>query len=378
MQFIDLARQYSGLKSRIDSRIAGVLERGDYIMGREVGELEEAIAAYVGVRHAISCANGTDALVLVLRGLGIGPGDLVATTPFTFFATGEAIALVGARPLFVDIDPVTFNLCPKALERAVAGAQTGDAGTLRAVMTVDLFGLPADYSVIEPICAANGLLLVEDAAQGFGGSIEARRAGSFGHAATTSFFPAKPLGCYGDGGAVFTNDDALADMVRSLRVHGKGADKYDNVRIGTNSRLDTLQAAILLEKLAAFPDELEQRQLVVRRYAEGLGGLGNRLTLPAVGEGFVSSWAQYSVLAADRDARDAAMRALGDAGIPSAIYYAKPLHLQTAFTDMGYQPGAFPISETASDRVFSLPMSPWLQASDQDRVIETLTQAITG
>lgn len=370
MEFIDLKAQYRGLRARIDARITGVLERGDYIMGREVAELESALAAYVGTAHAVTCANGTDALVLALRAAGIGAGDVVITTPFTFFATGEAIALVGARPWFVDIDPATFNISAAAIEAAIEPA--GEAGRLRAVMTVDLFGQPADYGAIEPLCAAHDLLLIEDAAQGFGGAVGDRRAGSFGAVATTSFFPAKPLGCYGDGGALFTDDDDLAAMLRSLRVHGKGADKYDNVRIGTNSRLDTLQAAILIEKLAAFPGELDARQRVAARYAEGLPAA---LTCPMVAPGMTSSWAQYSVLAASGAERARLMDLLRAAAIPSVVYYAKPLHLQTAFADLGYGAGDFPHSEDASSRIFSLPMSPWLQPDDQDRVIEVLRAA---
>lgn len=369
MQFIDLKAQYDALRERIDARIHQVLDHGGYIMGPEVKELEAALSAYCGVEHTVTCANGTDALVLALKALGIGPGDAVFTTPFTFFATAEAIALAGARPVFADIDPRTFNIDPASLEQAILRTEKEHKFLPKAVMTVDLFGLPADYDAIEALCEKYKLDLVEDAAQGFGGEIRGRRAGSFGTVATTSFFPAKPLGCYGDGGAVFTNHEGVAERLRSLRVHGKGGDKYDNVRIGTNSRLDTLQAAILIEKLEAFPDEMEKRQQVAQRYTNQLP---NWLTGPHVPEGYVSSWAQYSVLAESGAERGRIMKALGEAGVPTMIYYAKPLHMQTALSDLGLKEGDFPVSEDASARVFSLPMGPYLSEADQGRVLEAL------
>jgi dTDP-4-amino-4,6-dideoxygalactose transaminase len=369
MQFIDLNAQYRALRDRIDGRIASVLEAGAYIMGPEVAEFEEALAGYCRVEHAIGCANGTDALVLALKALEIGTGDAVFTTPFTFFATAEAIVLAGATPVFADIDPRTFNIDAGALEGAIG--RTRDEGRLRprAVMTVDLFGLPADYDAIEPLCERHGLDLIEDAAQGFGGEIRGRRACSFGGVATTSFFPAKPLGCYGDGGAVLTDDGQLAATVRSLRVHGKGSDKYDNVRIGTNSRLDTIQAAILLEKLAAFPEELVRRNAIAERYRRELP---NWLTAPHVPEGYVSSWAQYSVLAPTREDRPRLLAELAEAGVPTMIYYGRPLHLQTALQHLGRDGGDFPVSEDAALRIFSLPMSPYLSDEDQSLVLEAL------
>ena len=369
MQFIDLKAQYAALREALDRRIAAVLEHGGYIMGPEVKELETRLAEYCGVKHSVGCANGTDALVLSLRALGIGPGDAVFTTPFTFFATAEAIVLTGAVPVFADIDTRTFNLDPAALEAAID--RTDQEGRLRprAVMTVDLFGLPANYEAIEALCDRRGLALVEDAAQGFGGEFRGRRAGAFGTVATTSFFPAKPLGCYGDGGAIFTDDGDLADLLRSLRVHGKGEDKYDNVRIGTNSRLDTIQAAILLEKLAAFPEEMERRQQVAERYR---CDLPNWLTGPYVPPDHVSSWAQYSVLAPDSADRARIMAELAGSGIPTMIYYARPLHLQTALADLGYGEGDFPVAEDVSSRIFSLPMSPYLTVADQERVLAAL------
>ena len=372
MEFIDLKAQYAQLQERIDRRVRAVLDHGGYIMGPEVGELERELSAYCGVRHTVGCANGTDALVLALKALDIGAGDAVFTTPFTFFATAEAIVLAGATPVFADIDPLTFNIDPAALEAAIARTKEEGRLTPRAVMTVDLFGLPADYEAIEPLCARHGLDLIEDAAQGFGGDLRGRRACAFGRVATTSFFPAKPLGCYGDGGAIFTDDGDLADRLRSLRVHGKGDDKYDNVRIGTNSRLDTVQAAILLEKLAAFPAELEQRQKVAERYRQGLP---NWLQAPHVPEGYLSSWAQYSVLAPSGAERTRLMADLREAAVPAMIYYARPLHLQTALAYLGHKEGDFPVSEDVSSRIFSLPMSPYLGASDQDRVLELLHAA---
>jgi dTDP-4-amino-4,6-dideoxygalactose transaminase len=369
MQFIDLKAQHEALRARIDRRIAAVLDHGGYIMGPEVAELERGLSDYCGIAHTIACANGTDALVLALKALDIGEGDAVFTTPFTFFATAEAIVLAGAHPVFADIDRETFNIDPAALETAIERIKAEGVYRPRAVMTVDLFGLPADYDAIEPLCERHGLALIEDAAQGFGGELRGRRAGAFGTLATTSFFPAKPLGCYGDGGAIFTSDDEVADRLRSLRVHGKGGDKYDNVRIGTNSRLDTLQAAILIEKLAAFPKEMEKRQQVAERYRRELP---NWLEAPRVPEGYLSSWAQYSVLAPSGEERARTMEELRRAGVPTMIYYGKPLHLQTALADLGYREGDFPVSEDASARIFSLPMSPYLTEGDQARVLEAL------
>jgi dTDP-4-amino-4,6-dideoxygalactose transaminase len=371
MQFIDLGAQLEALGPQIRRRIDEVLASGAYIMGPQVGELERDLAAYCGVNHAIGCANGTDALVLALRALGVGPGDLVATTPFTFFATAEAIMLAGARPLFVDVDPSSFNIDPSALEAAIL-AHDPARGRLRAVMSVDLFGLPADYEAIEPLCRDHGLYLIEDAAQGFGGAIGSRLAGSFGDVAITSFFPAKPLGCYGDGGAVFTNDDDIAATVRSLHVHGKGTDKYDNVLIGTNSRLDTIQAAVLLEKLAAFPEELDARQRVAENYAQVLG---NVVRLPRVPAGFRSSWAQYSVLAPSAARRAEMIAALTASDVPTAIYYARPLHLQPALAELGHQAGDFPVAEDVATRIFSLPMGPYLDPANQALVCDVLTRA---
>jgi len=372
MQFIDLGAQFERLEPNIRRRIDQVLAHGQYILGPEVAELESLLARYCVARHAIGCANGTDALVLALRALDIGPGDAVVTTPFSFFATVEAIMLVGAKPMFADIDAATFNIDPDQLTEAIGNHDPSRDGNLKAVISVDLFGLPADYPRIEPLCAANGLALIEDAAQGFGGSIGNRRAGSFGTIATTSFFPAKPLGCYGDGGALFTSDDALAKRLRSLRVHGRGISKYDNVEAGYNSRLDTLQAAILIEKLDAFPAELDARQAIARHYSEELVSVVERPTIP---HGMTSSWAQYSVLAESSAHRERLMTALNEAGVPSVVYYDRPLHLQPALAAFGHSNGDFPVAEDAAGRIFSLPMGPYLGEADQDRVISTLRAA---
>ena len=372
MQFIDLKAQFEALEPGIRRRIQQVLTQAHYILGPEVEEFEMLLANYCGVSHGVSCANGTDALVLALRALDVGPGDAVLTTPFSFFATVEAIMLVGARPVFADISRETFNIDPSKMEERIERHDQDRDGKLKAAITVDLFGLPADYNTIEALCARHGLLLVEDAAQGFGGKIGDRRAGSFGTIATTSFFPAKPLGCYGDGGALLTNDSDLANRLRSLRVHGKGQDKYDNVEVGYNSRLDTLQAAILIEKLASFPAELAARQRVANRYHEALQ---EQVEIPSVPPPFLSSWAQYSVLARDSAHRARLIEVLDDAAIPSAIYYARPLHLQPALASLGGRKGDFPIAESVCDRILSLPMGPYLKPDDQDRVVAAIRAA---
>lgn len=369
MQFIDLKAQYLQLQDKINGRIRGVLEHGKYIMGPEVSELESKLSEYVGVKHAVTCANGTDALQLALMAMDIGPGDAVFTTPFTFFATAEVISLVGATPIFVDIDERTYNIDHLRLEAAIEEIIDASELVAKAVISVDLFGLPADYEKLEPLCKRYKLKLIEDAAQGFGGEINGRRSGSFGDIATTSFFPAKPLGCYGDGGAIFTNSDDLAKKIKSLRIHGKGEDKYDNIAIGINSRLDTIQAAILLEKLAIFPREVDARQLVAKKYSDKLK---DKVVIPYVPPYFQSSWAQYSVLAKDSEKRKELMAAYKKQGIPTVIYYSKPLHLQGAFEYLGIKEGAFPISESVSQRIFSLPMHPYLCEKQQDKIISVL------
>ena len=368
MQFIDLAAQQARIRERIDARIATVLDHGRYILGPEVGELEEKLAAFCGARHCVACANGTDALELALMALGVGAGNAVFVPAFTFAATAEPVPGLGAVPVFVDIDPSTYNMDPASLARAIAHAR--DLG-LRpaAAIPVDLFGLPADYPALASLAGEADMALICDSAQGFGGLIDGRMTGTFGTITTTSFFPAKPLGCYGDGGALFTNDADLAVLLDSLRVHGKGAEKYDNVRIGRNSRLDTLQAAILLEKLAIYADEIDARQKVAARYTDALH---NRFVTPHVPEGYRSIWAQYTVRAQSEAERTAAMAALKAAGIPAQIYYPRPLHLQGAYAGFPRDPSGLAQAEMAATSVFSLPMHPYLGADDQDRVISAL------
>lgn len=357
MQFIDLKAQYQHLKERIDGRIQTVLDHGKYIMGPEVQEFEEQLSEYIGVKHSIGVANGTDALQLALMALGVGIGDAVFVPTFTFFASAEVVPLVGAMPIFVDIDEKTYNICPVSLERAIERTLKAGINIPKAIIVVDLFGLPADYIAIKKVAKKYNLKIIEDAAQGFGGSINGQRAGSFGDIATTSFFPAKPLGCYGDGGAVFTDDDELANLIRSLRVHGKGADKYDNVRIGLNSRLDTIQAAILIEKLIEFPNELELRQQVAKKYNVSLN---NEFIIPHVPEGYISSWAQYTVRA-KVGTREDHMRAYKEKGIPTMIYYGTNMHEQTALKGYARGNNLFPVAEKVAKEVFSLPMHPYLE-----------------
>lgn len=355
MQFIDLAAQYQYLKAKIDTRIQRVLDHGQYIMGPEVGELEEQLANYVGVKHAITCANGTDALTLAMMVLDVKQGDAVFCPTFTFFATAETIAFQHATPILVDSDAATFNLCPVDLERRIIKVISEGKLKPKAIVAVDLFGLPADYPAIVAIAKKYDLKIIEDAAQGFGGEIYGQRAGSFGDIATTSFFPAKPLGCYGDGGAIFTNNDDYAALLRSYRVHGKGSDKYDNVRIGMNSRLDTIQAAILLEKLAAFPDELRQRNRAAKNYETALSG---RYQTPVTPDGYLSSWAQYTLV---DENRDAIMADYKTKGVPTVIYYGTCMHQQTAFKDLGYSDTEFPVASRLARQVFSLPMHGYLE-----------------
>jgi len=354
MQFIDLETQYKHLKQKIDARISDVLNHGQYIMGPEVYELENKLAEFVGVKHAITCANGTDALTLSMMALDIREGDAVFCPTFTFFATAETIAFANATPVFVDSDETTFNICPRSLVSQIE--KTISEGKLipKAIISVDLFGLPANYPEIEAIASKYDLKLIEDAAQGFGGSINGQMAGSFGDIATTSFFPAKPLGCYGDGGAIFTNNDEYARLLRSYRIHGKGEDKYDNVRIGVNSRLDTIQAAILLEKLTEFPKELESRNSVAKKYSIELSG---ELILPSIPDSFYSSWAQYTVRSSSRDRL---MEEYKRQGIPTMVYYRTCMHQQTAFAYLGYKDGDFPVAERLAREVFSLPMHAYL------------------
>jgi dTDP-4-amino-4,6-dideoxygalactose transaminase len=364
MQFIDLAAQYQHLKTKIDQRIQTVLDHGHYIMGPEVQELEQELAMYVGVKHAITCANGTDALTLAMMVLDIKPGDAVFCPTFTFFATAEVIAYEGAIPVFVDSDEATFNICPIDLEKRIKATIAAGKLTPKAIIAVDLFGLPANYPEIQKIADKYNLKLVEDAAQGFGGSIcddngNVKRAGSFGDIATTSFFPAKPLGCYGDGGAIFTNNDEYAELLKSYRVHGKGKDKYDNIRIGMNSRLDTIQAAILLEKLVEFPTELINRNKAADNYQITLA---DKYQTPQVPKGYVSSWAQYTVVSTSRDADMAEYKTQG---IPTMVYYGTCMHQQTVFKYLNYTNSDYPVATRLAVQVFSLPMHPYLAENTQ-------------
>ena len=369
MQFIDLAAQQERIRDKIDLRIKEVLKHGKYIMGPEVAELESRLADFTGVRHCITCSSGTDALLMPLMAWGIGPGDAVFTTPFTFIATSEVIRLLGATPVFVDVDE-TFNINPKLLEQAIVRVRKEGLLNPRAVIPVDLFGLPANYPEIEKIAEKYGIKVMEDGAQGLGGEIGGQKACSFGNAASTSFFPAKPLGCYGDGGAIFTNDDELSEKLRSIRVHGKGGHKYDNVRTGLNGRLDTIQAAILLEKLDIFPEELKLRDMAAQKYTERI----QSVKTPVIPNGYKSAWAQYSVLAESSEHRSELQARLKENNIPSVIYYPKPLHLQTAYEELGHRVGDFPRSEGFSQRIFSLPMHPYLSSEN----IELITNVLNG
>jgi UDP-2-acetamido-2-deoxy-ribo-hexuluronate aminotransferase len=373
MDFIDLKTQQKAILPVITERIQRVLAHGQYILGPEVRELEERLATYVGVKHVVACSSGTDALLMPLMAYGVGPGDAIFTTPFTFIATAEVIQLLGATPVFVDIDPKTFNIDPVALQKAISGMkQNPKTASLqpKGIIPVDLFGQPADYDAVNAIAHQNKLFVLEDAAQSFGATYKGKKACSLAEVAATSFFPAKPLGGYGDGGAIFTNDDGLAEVLSSIRVHGQGRDRYDNIRIGLNGRLDTLQAAILLVKMDIFDQEVESRQTVAERYSKGLQGV---VEVPFVTSHCTSVWAQYSVLSDQRQDLQGRLKA---AGIPTAIYYPLPLHLQKAFAHLDYQPGDFPISEKAAKQIFSLPMHPYLQVEQQDLIIQSLRSVL--
>jgi len=368
LPFIDLQQQRLHLGDSIDRAIQRVLEHGNYIMGPEVRQLEASLSEFCGAKHALACSNGTDALGLILMALGVKPGDAVFCPSFTFAASAEAIVWFGATPVFVDVDPDSYNMDPHSLEAAIRTAKAHDLKPA-GVMTVDLFGQPADYDRIEPICAAHRLWLLSDAAQSFGASYKDRKVGTIGIATATSFYPAKPLGCYGDGGAVFTDDDGLAALLTSLRQHGQGADKYDNVRIGLNGRLDTLQAAILLEKLRIFPEELERRNLIAGRYNAALAGVAR---VPRLSERTTSVWAQYTI-AVPAGRRDPLAAGLKQRGIPTAIYYPVPVHRQTAYRAFPVAGNGLPVSERIAEEVISLPMHPYLEEHEQDRIIDAVT-----
>lgn len=373
MQFRDLKTQYQQLKPEIDAAIAEVLENANFISGRQVGELEEELAQYVGVKHCITCGNGTDALSMLMMAWNMGEEDAVFVPDFTFFASGEVVSFEGATPVFYDVCMDTFNADVTSLENAIINVLNEGKLTPRAIIAVDLFGLPANYIKLEEIAKKYKLLLLEDGAQGFGGKIGERKVGSFGDAATTSFFPAKPLGCYGDGGAIFTNDDNIAELLKSIRVHGKGSFKYDNVRIGWNSRLDTLQAAILKVKFKAFREyELEEVNRVADTYRKELMRI---VKIPVVREGFYSSWAQYTLQLSSKDERDRVQKALKEKGIPTMVYYPKPMHQQVAFSGNKMYVEC-PNTEKLCDTVLSLPMHPYLSNSDIQEIAMAVKLAI--
>lgn len=367
MQFIDLQAQQERIRTRLDAAIARVLDHGRYIMGPEIAELESSLAESCGARHVISCASGTDALVLALMARGVGPGDAVLVPSFTFASTAESVALLGATPVFVDVTADTFNLDVDHVSKTL-GAPPGGLRPV-GILAVDLFGQPADYPVLADVAEAHGCWVIADAAQSFGAALLGVPVGRLAPLTTTSFFPAKPLGCYGDGGAVFVDSDEEAAVIRSLRVHGSGADKYDNARIGINGRLDTLQAAILLEKLAIFRDELIARQRVADRYSDHLADV---VTVPTLRPGATSAWAQYTIRVRGREAL---VERLHQAGVPTAVYYPRPLHLQTAYRSFPVGGGGLPVSEQLAGDVLSLPMHPYLSESDQDRVVQAIRHA---
>src|SRR3954447_22684175 len=369
---IDLAAQRRRLGKSIDEAVYRVLDHCQFINGPQEAQLEAALAAFCGAKHVVSCASGTDALLMVLMAKGVGPGDAVLCPSFTFCATGEAVALTGATPVFVDVDAATFNMDATSLRRGIATAKQRGLKP-RAVIPVDLFGQSADHDAIAEVAQAEGLFVLDDAAQGFGASYKGRRIGSLGLATATSFFPPKPLGCFGDGGAIFTDDDKLAETVRRIRVHGQGADKYDNVRSGVSGRLDTMQAAVLIEKLKIFEDEIAARNQVAERYSRGLGNL---VTVPQLASGCTSIWAQYTIRLPEGTDRDGFAAALKAQGIPTMVYYTKSMHQQTAYKGFPVADGGLPVSEKLSDEVISLPIHAYLDEAAQDRVIEAVRGAL--
>ncbi len=394
--FIDLKEQYSLIHKQVRKAVDKVLEHGAYVMGPEISQLENRLAELCGQKHALGCSSGTDALILALLALDIKPGDAVLTSPFTFFATAEAIAFLGAVPVFVDIDPATFNINPAELSRALKaltqpeisnfplprpgaisglGHATPDRTSAKAVISVDLFGLPCEYDQISKLAEQEKLKLIVDAAQSFGARYKGKSTCALGNAACTSFFPAKPLGCYGDGGMCFTDDDDIIELLKSFRVHGQGKDRYDNTRLGMNARMDTIQAAILLVKMDIFTQELTMREKVAARYNTLFAQSRNDVITPAVFEHATSAWAQYSILARDQEHREKIFRRLKSRNIPWAVYYPLPLHLQQAFSYLGYKHGDFPVSEEISKRIFSLPMHPYITQEDQQTIVNAVLSA---
>lgn len=370
LPLIDLQAQRRRLGHRLDRAIQRILDHGNFIMGPEVGVLEQKLADFAGVGHAVTCASGTDALQLCLMAWDVGPGDAVFVPSFTFPATAEVVCLLGATPVFVDVRPDSFNMDPESLDQAIG--QCPALGLKPSVViVVDLFGQPADYPAIEAIARPKGLSILADAAQSFGARLDGQPVGALGDVTAVSFFPSKPLGCFGDGGAVLTDDTHLAEKIASIRLHGRGQAKYDNVRIGVNSRLDTLQAAVLLEKFTIFPDEIEARQQIASRYAEALADIA---TVPVVVDTTSPAWAHYTLRVADRDALKAGLQ---QAGVASAVYYPKGLHEQTAYRSCPRAPGGLPVSDALSREVLSLPMHPYLAPEDQDHVIRSVRHGLT-
>ena len=372
--FIDIGAQRRRLGTAIDEAVSRVLTHCQFINGPEITQLEADLAAFSGAKHVVACASGTDALLMVLMAKNIGPGDAVICPTFTFCATGEVVALAGATPVFVDVDETTFNIDIESLKRGIATARRLGLN-VKAIIPVDLFGQAADHDSVAAVAQAEGLFVLDDAAQSFGATYKGKRLGTFGLATATSFFPAKPLGCYGDGGAIFTDDADLAEALRSVRVHGQGTEKYDNVRLGLTGRLDTVQAAVLIEKLKIFPDEIAARNKVAQRYADGLGDV---VKVPVVSEGNVSTWAQYTIRLPGGADRAAFADALKSRGIPTAIYYPKSMHQQTAYRHFPVVDGGLPVSERLSEDVISLPMHPYLEEAAQDRVIKAVRDALAA
>jgi len=366
--FIDIAAQRRRLGRAVDEAVARVLAHCQFINGPEVAELEAALAAFCGAKHVVACASGTDALLMVLMAKGVGRGDAVLCPSFTFCATGEVVALTGAVPVFVDVDEASFNIDAASLKRGIATARRLGLKP-RGIIPVDLFGQSADHDAIGAVAAAEGLFVLDDAAQAFGASYKGRRLGGFGVITATSFFPAKPLGCFGDGGAIFTDDAGFAELLRSVRVHGQGSDKYDNVRIGLTARLDTVQAAVLIEKLKIFEDEIAARNKVAERYAQGLG---NVVTIPCLASGATSVWAQYTIRLPEGTDRDGFASALKAQGIPTAVYYPKSMHQQTAYRDFPVADGGLAVSERLSSDVISLPIHAYLDEPTQERIIKAV------
>ncbi|XPV76065.1 MAG: DegT/DnrJ/EryC1/StrS family aminotransferase [Desulfovibrio sp.] len=372
--FIDLKAQYARIEQTIQDNIKKVLDHGQYVMGAEIKELEEKLAEYCGTKYAVACASGTDALTMSLLALGIGRGDAVFTSAFTFFATGETIAMIGATPIFVDVDPRTMNMDCEKLQEAIDKVKAEGKLKATAIMPVDIFGMPCDYDAMMPIAEAEGLKVIEDAAQAFGADFKGKRCCSYGEIGCTSFFPAKPLGCYGDGGMCFTDDEKLYELLLSVRVHGQGKDKYENVRFGVTGRMDTMQAAILLPKFDLFPEELEKRNEIAAYYNERLG-VSEEMAVPFIPEGLKSCWAQYTLIAKDEATQEKLVKALQDASIPVARYYPLPLHMQKAFDYLEYKPEDLPVTYELSKTVFSLPMHPYLTKEMQDTICDTLLNA---